>query len=101
VGDYEARKAAPLPMAAHVPAYAKGLKVLDGAELLTTTFPPRALMLAPWLPEKGLAMIFAPRGVGKTWVALSIAHAIASGGGFLRWRDSRAACSTSTAKCQQ
>jgi RecA-family ATPase len=43
-------------------------------------------MLAPWLPEKGLAMIFAPRGVGKTWVALSIAHAIASGGDFLRWR---------------
>ena len=43
-------------------------------------------MLAPWLPEKGLAMIFAPRGVGKTWVALSIAHAIASGGAFLRWR---------------
>jgi hypothetical protein len=72
--------------AAFVPAYKRGLKALNGAELLTTTFPPRALMLAPWLPEKGLAMIFAPRGVGKTWVALSIAHAIASGGDFLRWR---------------
>ena len=30
-------------------------------------------------------MIYAPRGVGKTWVALGIAHAIASGGQFLRW----------------
>jgi hypothetical protein len=69
-----------------VPAYKKGLKVLDGAQLLTATFPPRSLMLAPWLPDKGLAMIFAPRGVGKTWVALSIAHAIASGSEFLRWR---------------
>ena len=49
-------------------------------------FSPRDLMLAPWLPDKGLAMIFAPRGVGKTWIALSIAHAIASGGEFLRWR---------------
>jgi hypothetical protein len=72
--------------AVFVPAYRRGLKALNGAELLRAEFPPRSLMLAPWLPEKGLAMIFAPRGVGKTWVALSIAHAIASGGNFLRWR---------------
>lgn len=72
----------------HVPAYERGLKVMNGEQLLTTKFPPRALMLAPWLPEKGLAMIFAPRGVGKTWIALSIAHAIAGGGTFLRWSTS-------------
>jgi RecA-family ATPase len=72
-----------------VPAYKKGLIALNGAELLTTKFPPRTLMLAPWLPDKGLAMIFAPRGVGKTWIALSIAHAVAAGGEFLRWRASR------------
>ena len=71
---------------AFVPAYKKGLNVLNGAELLKAEFPPRSLMLAPWLPDKGLAMIFAPRGVGKTWIALSIAHAIASGSEFLRWR---------------
>jgi len=75
---------------AYVPAYARGLKVLDGEELLSAKFPPRSLMLAPWLPDKGLAMIFAPRGVGKTWIALSIAHAIASGGEFLGWRGPRA-----------
>jgi RecA-family ATPase len=69
-----------------VPAYKKGLKVLDGEQLLSANFPPRSLMLAPWLLDKGLAMIFAPRGVGKTWIALSIAHAIASGTEFLRWR---------------
>lgn len=73
----------------YVPAYEKGLNVLDGEELLSATFPPRSLMLAPWLPDKGLAMIFAPRGVGKTWIALSIAHAIASGGEFLGWRAPR------------
>ena len=71
------------------PAYAQSLKVLDGGELLTTQFPPRSLMLTPWLPEKGLAMIFAPRGVGKTWIALGIAHAVASGGDFLGWRAAR------------
>jgi AAA domain/Winged helix-turn-helix DNA-binding len=74
---------------AHVPAYTKGLKVLDGEEPLSAEFPPRSLMLEPWLPDKGLAMIYAPRGVGKTWIALSIAHAIASGGEFLCWRAPR------------
>jgi putative DNA primase/helicase len=77
------RNGAPL---GYEPAYRKGLKVLDAEQLLTASFPPRTLMLAPWLPDKGLAMIFAARGVGKTWMALAIAHAIASGGEFLRWR---------------
>jgi hypothetical protein len=81
----------PLPTtywSSYIPAYTKDLKVLDGAQLLTAQFPPRHLMLAPWLPEKGLAMLYAPRGVGKTWVALGIAHAIAGGSSFLRWSAS-------------
>jgi AAA domain len=72
--------------ASYVPAYTKGLTVLDGAQLLSAQFPPRRLVLSPWLPEKGLAMLYAPRGVGKTWIALGIAHAVASGSEFLRWR---------------
>lgn len=72
-----------------VPAYHKGLKILDGEQLLSAKFPARSSMLAPWLPDKGLAMIFAPRGVGKTWAALGIAHAVAAGGEFLRWRAPR------------
>lgn len=72
-----------------VPAYQKSLKIFDGEQLLSAKFPPRSLMLAPWLPDKGLAMIFAPRGVGKTWIALSVAHAIACGGVLLRWRAPR------------
>ncbi len=83
-----AQRVGPQP-AAYVPAYTKGLKVLDGEELLSAEFPPRSLMLAPWLPDKGLAMIFGTRGVGKTWIALSIAHAIASGREFLCWRAPR------------
>ena len=89
-GEHAKRKAAPAPAPAYVPAYTKGLKVLDAEELLSAKFPPRSLMLSPWLPNKGLAMIYAPRGVGKTWVALSIAHAVASGGEFLCWHASRA-----------
>ena len=43
-------------------------------------------MLAPWLPVKGLALLHAPRGLGKTHVALGTAYAIATGTGFLRWK---------------
>jgi AAA domain len=86
-GDYRDKKASTAP--AYIPAYTKGLQVLDAKQLLTAVFPPRTNILAPWLPDKGLAMIYAPRGVGKTWVALAIAHAVASGGGFLRWRAPR------------
>jgi hypothetical protein len=70
----------------YVPAYTKGLKILDAEELLRAEFPARSLLLEPWLPRKGLGMVYAPRGVGKTWVALSIAHALACGGEFLCWR---------------
>lgn len=55
------------------------------ADFLAMEIPPRKLLLAPWLPEKGLAMIAAPRGIGKTHVALNVAYAVASGGSFLRW----------------
>jgi putative DNA primase/helicase len=78
------------PPAAFVPAYTQGLVVLTAADLLLREFPPRELMLAPWLPEKGLAMAFAERGVGKTWIAMNVAYAIASGGAFLRWKAQRA-----------
>jgi hypothetical protein len=53
---------------------------------LARKFPPRETLLSPWLPEKGLAMVFAPRGVGKTHFALNVAYAVASGGTYLRWK---------------
>jgi len=53
---------------------------------LAMRFPARGLLLAPWLPQKGLAMLAAPRGLGKTHVALNVAFAVATGGSFLRWR---------------
>jgi hypothetical protein len=48
-------------------------------------FPPRSLMLTPWLPIQGLAMIYAPRGTGKTRMAHGVGYAVAAGSGFLRW----------------
>jgi len=56
------------------------------AELLSKELPSRENVLAPWLPCQGLAMIHAPRGVGKTHIALGIAYAVACGGPFLKWQ---------------
>jgi hypothetical protein len=61
-------------------------RIVTAAELFRTTFPPREKILAPWLPEKGLAMVYGVRGVGKTHLTLGAAYAIASGGTFLRWK---------------
>jgi len=62
------------------------LRSVTAAELLTMSLPPRACALEPVIPLPGLAMIYAPRGAGKTFVALSIGHAVASGGTVLKWR---------------
>src|SRR6185312_3934729 len=61
------------------------LRVITGHELLSMQLPPRKTVLAPWLPSKGLAMLYGPRGIGKTHVSLGAAYAIATGGKFLRW----------------
>ncbi len=65
------------------------LRAVTAHELLRTDFPPREMALAPWLPTKGLAMIYGPRGIGKTHLTLGCAYAIASGGTFLRWHADR------------
>jgi len=47
---------------------------------------PRALLLSPIFPEKGLYMIYSPRGMGKTFLALALAYATAGGGSVARWK---------------
>ena len=76
--------------------YAKGYKG-DGmivGQLLTVSFnqllkielEPKEYILHPIIPEQGLAMIHAKAGVGKTFVALGITYAVATGGSFLDWK---------------
>ena len=60
------------------------------AELLEREIKPREMLLDPILPEQGLAMLYAYRGIGKTFIALGVAAAVASGGRFLRWTAPRA-----------
>ena len=48
-------------------------------------FPPRRFLLQPWLTTTGLVMMDAQAGHGKTWLALSVAYAVASGTPLLGW----------------
>ncbi len=67
----------------------QAFRPIDLEEFVRRDFPPRENLLSPWLAAKGLAMVFAPRGVGKTHFALGVAYAIASGGSFLKWRSDK------------
>lgn len=88
---------APTPLAeavAHVERFRPALVGMSGPtilrpigleDFLTLPLPPREMVCVPWLPAAGLAMLFAPRGVGMTHVALGLAYAVASGSQFLKW----------------
>lgn len=65
------------------------LRPLNIRELLSMQIPPREFLLSPWLPSQGLAMIYAPRGIGKTMVALGLSYAVATGGKFLGWQATK------------
>jgi putative DNA primase/helicase len=58
-------------------------------DFLNLDIPPREMLLSPILPERSLAMLYAPRGLGKSWLALSIGLAVACGAPVLRWSAPR------------
>ena len=65
------------------------LKSIGFDDFLAIDMPPREMLLDPILPERSLAMLYAPRGVGKTLLSLSIGLAVASGSPLLRWQAPR------------
>jgi hypothetical protein len=71
-------------------AIEKRATVVTGKELLTMTVKPREFLIDGLMTSKSMNEIFAWRGVGKTFAALSLGHAVASGGKFLKWHASRA-----------
>ncbi|MEZ4601346.1 MAG: AAA family ATPase [Syntrophotaleaceae bacterium] len=88
-GLEEARRQIELAAREDVTPKPARLKVVDIVELLSLQFPPRENLLSPWLPQQGLCMVFAPRGIGKTHFSLGVSYAVASGGTFLNWTASR------------
>ena len=61
------------------------LKPYDLYDLLALDIPERKMIADPVIPEKGLVMLYAPRGVGKTHMVCGLSYAIATGTPFLKW----------------
>lgn len=57
-----------------------GYYAMNVKEFLEWDIPPRNMMLSPIIPEQGLVMLYASRGIGKTYVSLTIAYTVAAGG---------------------
>ena len=69
--------------------------------LFALDIPERQMILDPIVPEKGLIMLYATRGVGKTHLAVSISLAVAAGTKYLNgMQQGRGRFCTWTEKCQ-
>jgi hypothetical protein len=77
----------PLPLRSNKNAqkFHPALEPIDFNDFLGIELPVRGMLLDPILPERSLAMLYAPRGIGKTMLSLSIGLAVASGSPLLRW----------------
>lgn len=62
-----------------------GACVLSADALEALEIPRRPRLLDDWLCQGDLGYIFAPRGVGKTWMAMSVPNAIAGGTSLGEW----------------
>jgi len=66
------------------------IKPVTLGKFLDHDFPKRDAILKGLLYRQDLAMIYGPRGVGKTRIACEIAYAVASGGKFGPWKAPQA-----------
>ena len=55
------------------------------SEFPTIVLPKRQIIFDDWFKESDLAFIYAPRGLGKTWMTVSLGIAISSGGQIGPW----------------
>lgn len=54
-------------------------------DFLQMDFPVKPNLMSPWLQSASVNMIHAARGNGKTWFALSVAYAVATGKPLMDW----------------
>lgn len=64
----------------------KRLNAITLHDFMSLDIKPQDMILEPIISKQGLAMLYAFRGMGKTFVSLGIAYAIASGSNFLKWK---------------
>lgn len=66
--------------------YPSNLVAWECDDFIKLRFPKNPPILGKWLRPQSLVMIYAARGCGKTFLALSIAHVIATGGVLFGWK---------------
>ena len=54
--------------------------------LKSVGIPPRREIIGDWFKEQDLGFIYAPRGIGKTWLSLGLISAVAGKESFGPWR---------------
>lgn len=68
----------------------KLLPTITAGKLIEANIPPAEPLLSPWLKRGTIALLVAKAGIGKTWAALTIAQALATGStAFGRWNASQ------------
>jgi RecA-family ATPase len=60
--------------------------ILTQEELSKQDIPPREYVLYEWMPKDSFGMVYAPRGVGKSWFCMALGVAVSEGKKrFLGW----------------
>jgi KaiC/GvpD/RAD55 family RecA-like ATPase len=59
--------------------------IQSAQEISSLLLRPKSFLVENWLPRGGLAMVWAARGVGKTWFCLELAVCVAEGDDFLAY----------------
>jgi len=59
--------------------------LMDGTAFVSQQVPERPMLLGSFLRAGDLGFVYAPRGVGKTWISLLMAGAIARGSALGEW----------------
>lgn len=65
--------------------------ILTAPEFCSLRVPPVSFLIEPWLTRGSLSMIWAQRGIGKTWFSISMALALVKGEDFLYYSVERPA----------
>lgn len=63
-----------------------GLLVENAGTFLAQQFPEREALVAPWLRQRQNSLLYAPSGIGKSFLAWSIALAVSGGGSLGLWK---------------
>ena len=87
--DIEETIRATMTGAHQAPPPSRDLKpfLMSANEILRADIPQKRFLLSSFIPSASFGMVFAPRGIGKSWFAFGLGKAIATGQNtFLGWQ---------------